>query len=123
MKTAALILVNAIRLLGVILIGLGLAFWSGNAYNLIPVHMRMGEILVGLLWVLAGISTRSGVKPMLALLAMFYGVFVVGFGMRMGGLLPGPAHELIRVLHLLFGLGAIGFAEAIGGRVKRAAAK
>jgi len=39
----------------------------------------------------------------------------------MGGLLPGSAHEVIRVVHFLFGLGAIGMVEIIGGRIKRAA--
>jgi hypothetical protein len=50
---------------------------------------------------------------------MLYGVVVVAFGMRMGTLLPGRAHEVIRVLHFLIGLGAIGLAESIGVRMRR----
>jgi hypothetical protein len=39
--------------------------------------------------------------------------------MTMGRMLPGPAHEVVRVLHFLIGLGAIGLAETIGGKIKR----
>src|SRR5204862_463201 len=102
-----------------ILIALGIMFWSGRSFELVPIHMRIGEVLVGLLWVLAGIGMRAGVKPGLALGAIFYGVIVVAFGMRMGTFLPGGAHEIIRVLHLLLGLGAIGFAESLSARIKR----
>jgi hypothetical protein len=123
MKTAAVILVNIVRVLGLILIGLGITFWFGHSFELIPVHMRIGEVLVGFLWILAGMSVRSGVKPALALGAMFYGVFVVAFAMRMGMFLPGSAHEVIRVLHLLLGLGAIGFAESLAARIKRGPAR
>jgi len=119
MKIAALILQNAVRVLGLIMIALGMMFWSGRSLDLIPIHMRIGEVLVGLLWVLAGIGMRAGVRPGFALGAIFYGVFVVAFGMRMGTFLPGGAHEIIRVLHLLFGLGAIGLAESLSARIKR----
>ena len=120
MKTAALVLQNAIRLLGVIMIGLGIMFWTGHSLDLVGVHMRLGEILVTLLWILAGVGMRAGVRPGFALGAMVYGFFVVMFGMRMGGILPGGAHVIIQILHLLFGLGAIGLAESMGAKVKRA---
>ena len=123
MKTATVILVNIARVLGLILIGLGITFWSGHSFELIPVHMRIGEVLVGLLWILAGMSVRAGVKPALALGAMFYGAIVVAFAMRMGTFLPGGSHEVIRVTHLLLGLGALGFAESLAARIKRGLAK
>jgi hypothetical protein len=121
MKTAATVLLMIIRVQGLILIGLGITFWSGRSLELIPIHMRLGEVLIGLLWILAGIGVRGGVKPALALGAMFYGVIVVAFAMRMGAFMPGGAHEVIRVIHLLLGLGAIGFAESLGARIQRAA--
>jgi hypothetical protein len=37
----------------------------------------------------------------------------------MGGLLPGGAHEVVRIVHFLFGLGAIGLVEMIGAKIKR----
>jgi hypothetical protein len=119
MKIATRLIQSAIRVLGLILLVLGFMFWSGRSFDMVPVHMRLGEILVSLLWILAAMGLRAGVKPGLVLGAMLYGVVVVAFGMRMGTFLPGRAHEVIRVVHFLIGLGAIGLAESIGVRMRR----
>jgi hypothetical protein len=119
MKIATRLIQSAIRVLGLMLLVLGFMFWSGRSLELVPVHMRVGEILVSLLWILAAMGLRAGVKPGLVLGAMLYGVIVVAFGLRMGTFLPGRAHEVIRVLHFLIGLGAIGLAESIGVRMRR----
>jgi len=121
MRVAALVIQNAVRVLGLILLLLGFLFWSGHSLRFVPAHMRIGEVLIGLLWILAGIGLRKGVPPGLVLGGMFYGVIVLAFAFRMGSFLPGEAHEIIRVVHLLLGLGAIGMVEMIGGRIKRAA--
>ena len=121
MRVAAVVIQNAVRVLGLILLLLGFLFWSGHSLRFVPVHMRIGEVLIGLLWILAGIGLRKGVPPGLVLGGMFYGVIVLAFAFRMGSFLPGEAHEIIRVVHLLLGLGAIGMVEMIGGRIKRAA--
>lgn len=123
MKTAAVVLVNLVRVLGLALIILGVQFWLGYSYAWIPVHMRTGEALVVCLWVLAAVGMRAGVKLPLVLAAIAWGVVTVGFGMTMGRLLPGAAHEIIRVLHLLIGLGAMGLAEALAGRIRRGAVR
>jgi hypothetical protein len=122
MRIAALVIQNLVRVLGLILLVLGFQFWMGRALPWVPVHMRIGEVVIGLLWILAGIGLRKGVPPGLVLGGMFYGVIVLAFAFRMQMLLPGDAHEVIRVVHLLFGLGAIGLVEMIGERIKRAAA-
>jgi len=121
MRIAVLVIQNVVRVLGLILLVLGFMFWSGRSLALVPVHMRIGEVLIGLLWILSGIGLREGVPLGLVLGGMFYGVIVLAFAFRMGTFLPGEAHEVIRVVHLLFGLGAIGMVEMIGGRIKRAA--
>ena len=122
MRVAALVIQNAVRLLGLILLVLGFRFWTGHSLRFIPVHRNIGEVVIGLLWILAGIGLRKGVPPGLVLGGMFYGVIVLAFAFRMGTFLPGEGHEAIRVVHLLLGLGAIGMVEMIGGRIKRAAA-
>ena len=121
MRVAALVIQNAVRLLGLILLVLGFRFWTGHSLRFVPVHMRIGEVVIGLLWILSAIGLRKGVPPGLVLGGMFYGVIVLAFAFRMGTFLPGGAHEVIRVVHLLLGLGAIGMVEMIGGRIKRAA--
>lgn len=113
-----MILQMLIRLLGLGLIGLGLMFWSGNSLQLIPVHMRLGEILIMLLWILCGIAMRAGISAPFVLGVILYGVFVIGFAMRMGSFMP-EAHELVRILHLVIGLVAIGAAEMVGAKIKR----
>jgi len=123
MKIATIVIQNVVRILGLILLVLGFVFWSGRHLDLIPVHMRLGEILVSLLWIIAAMGMRAGVKPGLVLGAMFYGLIVIAFAFRMGGLLPGGAHEVIRIVHFLFGLGAIGMVEMIGAKIKRGLAK
>ena len=114
-----MVIQNAVRILGVILLVLGFMFWSGHSFEYLEVHKRLGEILVSLLWIIAAMGLRAGVKPGLVLGAMFYGLIVIAFAFHMGGLLPGGAHEVIRIVHFLFGLGAIGLVEMIGAKIKR----
>lgn len=119
MKTATIIIQNAVRLIGVILIVLGFMFWTGHAFNLISIHMQLGVSLAGLLWILAILGMVARLNPVLTIVAILWGALVVIFGMRMGSWLPGPAHEAIRVLHFLIGLAAIGLSESLSIRIKR----
>ena len=121
MRAAAMILQNLIRVLALALFVLGFLFWSGRSVELIPVHKILGQVLVVLLWILSWLSLRSGVRPQLVITAMIYGLVLVLFATFMGQLLQGRAHEAIRVLHFLIGLGAVAFAEIIGARMKRGA--
>jgi hypothetical protein len=123
MKTAAVIVQYAVRLLGLALIVLGFLFWSRTAFSLIPLHMRLGETLVALLWILAILGIPAKAPPGLIAAAIIWGLVVVGFGMTMGGFLPGRAHEVIRVAHFLMGLAAIGLAETLAARIKRAVSR
>lgn len=119
MRLATLILQNAVRLLALILLVLGFQFWVKHSYGHLVLHMRLGQMTILLLWALAWIALRAGVKQKLVLLAILYGFFVAVFAIYMGRLLPGRAHEAIRVLHFLLGLGAIGLAESLGAKIKR----
>lgn len=119
MKTATILIQNAVRVLGVILIALGFLFWTGHSFNLVPVHMDLGISLVGLLWILAMMGMVAKVNPALTILAVLWGALVAIFGMKMGAWLPGPAHEAIRVLHFLIGLAAIALSEMLSVRIKR----
>jgi uncharacterized membrane protein YuzA (DUF378 family) len=119
MKVFALIVQNLIRLLFLVLLVIGIMFWTGHAFNLLPLHMHLGESLVGLLWILAVFGMVARVSPILTVGAILWGALVVFFGRDMGSMLPGPAHEAIRVIHLLIGLIAVALAEMIGARIKR----
>ncbi|HEY7305671.1 MAG TPA: hypothetical protein VH601_16215 [Bryobacteraceae bacterium] len=121
MKTTIVLLQNAVRILGIILIVLGFMFWTGHSYGLVPLHMRLGISLVGLLWILAIFGMASRVNPVLTIGAIVWGALVFIFGTRMGTWLPGRAHEAIRVIHFLIGVVAIGLSEMISVRIKRMA--
>src|SRR5689334_4775000 len=120
MRTATTVIQMLVRLIGVLMIVLGLLFWTGNALTLIPIHMLLGIVLVLLLWALAVIALRAGAPRGLAALAIVWGLIVPILGMAQTQLLPGDAHWVIRVLHLLVGLGALGLAERLAVRIKLA---
>lgn len=122
MKSLTIVLQNLGRLLGLTLLILGFLFWSHHSYSLVPLHMGLGVGFVILLWAIAVLGMRAGVSSGLVIFALLWGLLVIGFGMTMGRLLPGSAHEAIRVLHFLIGLGAIGLLESIGARIKRSVA-
>jgi hypothetical protein len=118
MKIATTVLQMLVRLSGLTLIVLGVLFWTGHALTLIPVHMLVGFVLVLSLWTLAVLAARAGVHPGLVILAMLWGGLVPVLGLTQDRLLPGDAHWVIQVLHLLVGLGAIGQAEGLAARIK-----
>jgi hypothetical protein len=118
MRTTATVLQMWVRVTGVIMIVLGLLFWSGNAEGLIPVHMLIGITLVLALWGLAVIGALARVSVRLVGVALVWGLIVPLLGLSQTQLLPGSAHWLIQVLHLLVGLGAISLAETLGRQIQ-----
>ncbi len=118
MKTAATVAQMLVRFTGVILIILGILFWTGSALTLVPVHMLLGIVLVLSLWTLAVLAARAGVPLGPVLLATVWGLIVPILGVTQTQLLPGSAHWVIQALHLLIGLGAMGQAERLAARIK-----
>ncbi|HEU5438316.1 MAG TPA: hypothetical protein VFU88_03415 [Ktedonobacterales bacterium] len=119
MKTAATGLRVFVGLDGLILITLGLLFWSGNADSLIPVHMLLGIALVLALWTLAVLAAIARVNLALVVVAALWGFVVPILGLTQTRLLPGAAHWLIQLLHLLVGLTAIALAQILAQRIAR----
>ena len=119
MKTATTIAQVLLRSAGLVQIILGVLFWTGNLLNLIPLHIVIGLVLVLALWTLAVLAIRAGVQVGFVAVALVWGLITVIFGMTQAQLLPGPAHVVIRVLHLLVGLGAMGLGEQLARRIKR----
>jgi len=120
MKIAATIANTLTRLTGVIQIVLGILFWTGNALGLIPIHILSGTVLVLSLWTLAILAARAGVQPGLVALALIWGLITVALGLTQDRIMVNSAHWIIQVVHLLVGIGAVGQAEALAARIKRA---
>lgn len=119
MRTAVSILLWTIRITGVIQIVLGMAFWTNNLYSLLPVHMLIGVILVVALWVLAGLAARMGAGMGLVALAVVWGLIVPILGVVQTQLLPGGAHWVVEVVHLLVGLIAIGLGDRLAKETRQ----
>lgn len=113
MKTSTTIALWIVRVTGAIQIILGLLFWTGNALALVNVHMISGTILVLGLWFLAFQGIQSGANRRLGIVAILWGLLTVALGMTQAALLPGSAHWIIQVLHLIVGIGAIGQAHGL----------
>ncbi len=107
-----------VRISGLIQITLGLLFWTGHLFSLVPLHIAVGIVLVLSLWTLAGIAARAGVSPGFVVVAFGWGVLLPVFGLTQSQLLVGDSHWIIRVLHLLVGLAAIGQAEGLAVRIR-----
>ena len=108
-----------IRITGLGQIILGTLFWIIQNDALIPVHVLVGSVLVISLWVLAFLAAQAGVDWRWAALAIAWGLIVVILGLAQTRLLPGPAHWLIQLLHLLVGLGAIGQGEGLSAGIRQ----
>jgi len=117
MRTILLLTRMVLRASMTMLLLLGLLFWTGNALNLVPLHMAFGLLFVLGVWTMAGLGASRGAPLGVVIGAVLAGLLVAGLGMTQTQLLPGPMHWVIRVLHLLVGLGTMGLAEETGRRV------
>jgi hypothetical protein len=107
-----------VRAAGVVQILLGLAFWTGNLLGLVDLHQLLGILLVLALWTLAALAARAGVQPGPVAGAVVLGLVVPVVGLTQRELLPGSAHWVIQVVHLLLGIGLLGLAENLATRAK-----
>ncbi|MGE5334136.1 MAG: hypothetical protein ACM3N4_05505 [Nitrososphaerota archaeon] len=108
-----------VRLGGLVMLVLGVLFWTGNALTLVSEHMTLGLLVVLALWVLASVAMRQGVNIGLVIGALVLGIVVIAFGLAQTTLLVGSAHVVIEVIHLLLGLSLISLGEIISGRLRR----
>ena len=120
MTKAAKVMQMLIRAFGVVQIVIGFAIWMGYGLHPPVIHMAIGVVFVLALWILAILGARARVGAPLVALVLVWGALTAVFGMAQSAILPGPHHWIIRVLHLLVGVAAMGQAEALAGRMKRA---
>jgi hypothetical protein len=119
MQSTTTFALGVLRVSGLIQIVLGVLFWTGNARELIPVHMWNGFLLVLMLWFLALLAAHAGAGPGPVSLAALWGLVVPVLGLTQTSLLPGGFHWIIQVLHLVVGLGAIGQGEGLAAGIRQ----
>ena len=118
MRSTITALQMGIRAAWLVQLALGLAFWTGNALGLVDLHQLLGILLVLALWTMAVLAYRAGVPAGMVAAAVVYGLIVPIVGLTQRELLPGSAHWVIEVIHLLLGIGLLGFAENLATRAK-----
>ena len=127
---AARVSVMVLRIAALHALILGILFWIGvipGAENLrnpwTSLHMTLGIIVTICLVILGGLMiTTKGGNAGLGIGAIVLAVLVIALGLSQTSLLVAPSvHWIVQVLHLLFGLAAIGLGEMIAGRSRRLA--
>jgi len=116
MKTAIVLTRGLVGITGLAQLALGVTFWTGHALSLVTLHMGVGVVFVLSLWTLAILSARAGAPMGLAIFALVWGALLPLVGMLQMQWLPGSAHWLVRTLHLLMGVAAMGLAGALTRR-------
>lgn len=122
MKGLATVAQIVVRVTFLVQIVLGVAFWTGHLLTLITLHIISGLLLVLGLWALAAIGARAGAPIRLVVVAALWGALLPVFGLNQAAILTGDLHWIIQVLHLLVGVAAVGQAEGLAARIKRAPA-
>jgi hypothetical protein len=117
MRVAAIAIRIFAGLDGAALIILGIFLWTGNFDRLIPIHMTLGILLVLTLWIVAAMAAFRRVSPALTITGAIWGALVVALGLTQMNLVPGDAHWVIQVIHLLVGLVALALTQILATRV------
>ena len=101
---------------------LGIVFWTGNGDSLRQVHIVLGILVVLSLWLLGfAQATAKGGNWGLAAGAFILGLILPIYGLGQDPLMAQFPNllQVIKVIHLLLGLVAMGLGEMIAGRYKR----
>ena len=108
---------------GLLALILGLLFWNHRASNLISLHMLLGLLVVGALWVIGiGQAFLKGGSWLIAACALIIGALVLVIGMTQSALMVGNYHWVIQIIHLALGLTAIGIGHIAAARYRKTAA-
>ncbi len=115
------ITINVLRVAALLALILGILDWVGYPLGSILIHMFLGFLVVISLWILGGVMLTRKNGAGLGIGAIVLGLLVLALGLTQQQILPEPnsAHWVIQVVHLLFGLSAIGIGEMISGRIRR----
>ena len=113
-------LLVALRGLAVLQLSLGGALWAGYAGPWRTLHLGLGVGLGLALLALGATVTAVARRPGALLIVGAWTVLLVAYGVGHARLLPGSAHWVAQVAHVLLGLATLGLAEWVAGRAGRA---
>ena len=105
---------------GLLALFLGLLVWTNSALNLIQMHMLLGLLAVGALWVIGiGQALSNGGSWGVAASALVVGAAMIVLGWTQSSLMVGELHWIIQVLHLVLGLLVIGMGHMGAARYRK----
>ena len=109
-----------LTLAGLLALISGVLFWTRTALNLMALHMLLGFLAVGALWVI-GVAQAfaAGRSWVIAAGALIVGAVMIVLGMMQSTLLPGEFHWIIQVIHLALGLLTIGIGHMAAARYRK----
>lgn len=113
-----------LSLAGLFALILGLLFWIGIAANLVSLHMQLGLLAVGALWVIGigQLFSKAG-SWVIAAAALAVGAVTAGLGMIQSSLMVGELHWVIQIVHLALGVLTIGVGHMGAARYRRGLAE
>ncbi len=120
MSATARLLKMLIRLSGAGALLLGLTIWAGYAPSWLTVHIAFGVVLVVAMWAAAALAARTATHRALSMFAFLWGIGVVAFGRAQATILPGSAHWIVSLAHLIAGAVTIALGVALAAGVERA---
>ncbi|MGB2941189.1 MAG: hypothetical protein WBD38_12930, partial [Candidatus Dormiibacterota bacterium] len=106
------------RIGGLVMLILGLSFWTGHLASLVPLHRILGFVLVIALWTLATIAFRAGAPLGQVILAFAWGFVAPALGLTQDAILVGGLHWIAQIIHLVVGLLLIGQAEGLARAIR-----
>lgn len=112
-----------LTLAGTLALILGLLYWTGTAVHLMTMHMPLGFLTVGALWVIgfAQAAVKGG-SWLIAACAIIVGAVTIVFGLLHAALIAGEYHWLIQLVHLVLGILIIGLGHMAAARYRKASA-
>src|SRR5262245_45925159 len=105
---------------GLLALILGLLIWTASASNLIQMHMLLGLLAVGALWVIGiGQAFSQGGSWPIAISALIAGAIMIILGWNQSALMVGSLHWVIQIVHLVLGLLVIGLGHMGAARYRK----
>src|SRR5579864_5625321 len=114
MKRLPFILQMLVRVLGLVVLVLGIFLWQhGDTHvSLEHAHESLAILLVLALFALAALAARAKVNTTFIAVSVIWGLAAPILGFAQTGMNGGPP-AAIKVLHLVIGLGVIGLGEGL----------
>jgi hypothetical protein len=107
---------------GLLALILGFLVWIGTGLNLVQMHILLGLLAVGALWVIGiGQAFSTGGSWVIAACALLVGGTLMFIGMTQASLMVGAFHWVIELIHLALGLLVIGIGHIGAARYRKTA--